>query len=271
MKNSTKKNINRRVYRKRNVAKKVATPSKSFVKKVKNVLRAEVETKQAYHSTGDSLVYFNSGINSSADLQKIMPNIASGTADNQKIGDEIRAKKITIKGHMFMAPDTTTSSANKRIAVRMMIIQPKRFPNQDDSYTNFSSWYGQLLKKGGTQTAFVGNISDLYADINTEDITCYYDKRFYLSQDNIFQLVGSSTPTQHIAQNIQNTVKFFNITLPLRNRLLKYDASVSSNLLPTNYGPVLVLGYAHLDGSGGDTVDTQVGLCYDCTIHYEDA
>lgn len=259
------------VRRARKSAKKTGTKSTRFARAVKKIIHDQVETKQAYKSSGDSLINFNSGMTSSADAQWLLPTMSNGTSDNQRIGDEIRAQKLVVKGHLAMSIDTSATQSNKRICVRMLVVQPKRFSMFDDVYSNFSSWYGQLLKKGGTQTAFVGNISDLYAEINTEDITCLYDRKFYLSQDNIHEWVQTTNVGSKLAQDIRQTIKFFNFTLPCRNKKLRYDPGSASNLYPTNWAPTLLVGYAHLDGSSPDVVDTQVGLCYDATLHYEDA
>lgn len=259
------------VRRPRRSTKKAGTKSTRFVRAVKKIVNGAIETKQAFRTTGDTPIQFNSGMTSAADIQTLVPNIAQGTSDYARLGDQITAMKLVVKGHLIMNIDTSSTQANKRICVRMLVVTPKRFPNQDDAYANWNSWYGQLLKKGGTQTAFVGNISDLYADINTEDITCHFDKKFYLSQDNIHEWMQTTNVGSKLAQNIRQTIKFFNFTIPCRNKKLQYDAGASSNLLPTNFGPVFLLGYAHLDGTSPDVVDTQLGCCFDSTLHYKDA
>lgn len=261
----------RKYIRRRRTTRKAAKPSRSFVKKVQKIIHKDAETKQAYTSLGDSLINFNSTINSANDMQLILPQIGQGSADNQRIGDEIRAQRLSVKGFINLAVDLTENTLpNRRVAVRMMVVSPKRFPNIDDAYTNWNSWYTSLLKKGGTQVAFTGLLSDLYAPINTDEITKYYDRVFYLSQDYWKTNVGTTTVSSQSMMNISKTIKFFKFTMKLRNKKLRYDAGVSSNLRPTNFGPFLLLGYVHLDGSSPDVVTTQVGLSYDAILDYED-
>ena len=69
----------------------------------------------------------------------------------------------------------------------------------------------------------------------------------------------------------QKTCKFFNINLKVKNKLLKYDASENSALTPVNYNPILLIGYAHLDSSTPDTLNTEINLCYDVRMTYQDA
>ena len=45
-----------------------------------------------------------------------------------------------------------------------------------------------IVKKGGTQTAFTGVVSDLYAPINNDAITTYYDKLIYIQNPILLQI-----------------------------------------------------------------------------------
>ena len=65
--------------------------------------------------------------------------------------------------------------------------------------------------------------------------------------------------------------KVFKIYLPIKNKLFKYDGAVNSGLTPTNYNPFLIVGYAHLDASIPDTVQTQVNVSFTSQMRYQDA
>ena len=47
-----------------------------------------------------------------------------------------------------------------------------------------------IVKKKGTQTAFTGVVSDLYAPINNDAITTYYDKLIYIQNPYIATNIG---------------------------------------------------------------------------------
>lgn len=258
------------LYRKKKGTKKSCKLSKCMKKEIQKLISKNVEDKEAYHSSGDSLVSFNSGVNTGADIQKILPNISQGTSENGRIGDRIRAKTLVIKGYVQMYVDTVVNNiANKRIGVRLMVLGSKKYKQWDD----FSSggWLSATIKKGATQSAFAGQIQDLFAPLNTEEVTKYYDKVIYLSQDYIRQQVGSSTPTTEFAVNNREGIRFFTIRIPMRGKILHYDASSGGGVQPTNWTAGLCLGYAHLDGSSPDVAETKVGLCYDTYFEYEDA
>lgn len=237
---------------------------------IKAVVGKQAEIKKAYTSTGNSLVKFNAGIDSVGDLNKILPNISQGVAENERIGNQIRAKSLNIRGYMKLdINDVADSTTLTHVVVRMMVVTFKVAPSWQDAQT-LSSKIGTLLKKGGTTSAFAGNIQDLYADINTDVFTVHYDKKFYLKQDYV-NVAGASAPSTTIAQDTSKTVKFFNINVKCKNKLLRYDQSVNSDVMPTNFAPILLMGYSYLDGSSPDVVNTKVGLCYDAQFNYTDA
>jgi len=239
-------------------ARRASRPSKSFVKKVQQIIHKDVETKQAF--TNQSNVYYNSGINSTGDIVAVLPAISQGTGDNARIGDQLRGQSISFKGALQLISPTSVLS-NCRVAVRMMVVQPKSLSDTGVVIAN-PSWLTYLLKKGGTTTAFTGILSDLWAPINVDAITKYYDKVVYLN--SAYNPVnGQST--------LGNSIKFFKHTFKLRNKLLRYDSSVSSNIYPTNYAPVVLIGYVHMDGSSPDVLTTAVSMSFDSIFNYEDA
>lgn len=248
--------------------KKSAKPSKSFAKKVQAVIHKDVETKSAV--TLFPFTNFNSGIGVAGDIMQTIPNISQGITDSSRIGDQIRAMKLRIKGHLIMAQNYNTLNS-ARIGVRLMLVQPKAYASLDAIQAGFGTWMSTLLKKGSASTQFTGIVSDLYADINREQITVYYDKVIYMTLPYIQTATGTTSVNTAVTQDLRSTVRFFNIKKSLRNKLLKYDSAYNSALTPVNYSPVLLCGYVHLDGSSPDTVDTQVGVQFDSYLDYEDA
>jgi len=246
----------RRYGRKRAVKKL----SKPMTKAIQKIIHKDVETKSAFTST--TAVAFNSGINSSGDIQIIIPDIQNSTYDNGRIGDQIRAQRLRVKG-ILTSNLTYTTNSQCRLGVRVFIVQPKMYSNYDAINVNATTWMGALLKKGLSTTGFTGVINDLQADVNTDAITVMYDKVFYVNTPYMATSVGE--------QSTYNSVKFINKTFNLRNKLLKYDTAFNSAKTPTNFNPVLLVGYVHLDGSGPDTVSTQVSFTTDTYLDYEDA
>ena len=182
-----RKNVPKR-YRKKPAVRKAIRRVKraSFNKRVLSVIRQQNETKMAFHV--QDLTSFNSGINSSGDAVQVLPAITNGTGDSQRIGDQIRMTSCVIKGYCQMKSISDTNNfSNRKIAVRLMVLKPKRYGTLSDTQTGYSQWQTVLLKKGSTTTGFSGVMSDLWAPINTEAVTKLYDKVFYMTQPALIQ------------------------------------------------------------------------------------
>lgn len=240
----------------------------NFKKKVLKVMRGQLETKQAFHNLAPT--DFNSGIASAGDALRIIPNITKGDDDNMREGDQIHPQSLTLRGIIQMLPQGSGQGDSvRKIAARVMIVTPKAFSCWASASANATTWQAYLLKKGGATSAFTGAIDDLYAPINSDAITCHYNKVFYFNQPTI--ITGTSTTT--FAMDQSHLVRFFKKTIKFgSNRAFKYDANVDGGLTPAN-GPayVMLVGYSFVDGSAPDTLSTRIRLQYDSILNYEDA
>jgi len=240
--------------------KAVSKPSKAFVKKVNTIIRANAENKQAWLTY--PLASFNSAADSAADILQVMPVVAQGVTESQRIGDDIRAQKLTIKGHMI-----STLSGNlsySRIGVRMLVCQPKFAPNSVLEGTQAGSWLPYVLRIGGGNIGLNGTIESLYAPVDTDVITCYHDKVYYISQPRLLSDAGQ--------QETYNSTKFFNVSLKLRNKLLKYNGNFSGDNRPVAFAPVILFSYVMLDGTAPIAVaPLLMSMTFTSSLEFEDA
>lgn len=254
---------------------KAIRPSKIFTKKVKKIISGVAETKQAHYNYGNTLTNFNSGISGTLDMLQVIPNIDKGDDDNQRSGDQITAKTLTISGHIKLYPPTQVSGTYpnqpkiSNITCRLMILSMKKAGSYDMA-TAANGNLTSLLRKGGTNTAFTGVISDLYSPINRELFTVHEDRLINLSQSYVFYPQATAQTSSCVAIDEKDSVRFFKKSLKIRNKIFRYDPTTSGGILPTNYGPFLVMGYVYTDGSGADTLNTQIGMTYISTLNYED-
>lgn len=250
-------------------ARKNRKPRTNFVRQVKKIVQSLAEDKKAYTSSGDSLVLFNSSINSVGDIQPIVPAMGVGVESNQRIGSTITAKSLKVKGFVKLEVNQLNDGTKlPTVAVRMLVVSMKHKPSYAE-VTASAAPLATLLLKGGITTSFLGNLTDLHADVNRQVYTVHKDYKFYLNQDFV-NVTGPSPPTTILAQDISKTIKFFNFSVKCKNRKLMYDEDVSSDSFPVNFCPFIILGYTYLDGSAYDTIDTKVGLSYDSVLTYED-
>jgi len=251
-------------------AKRLAPSSVKSVQAIVNkTIAGKVEDKEVY--TQQFNTFFNSGINSSADCLQVIGNMSNGTGEAGRIGTKVTGKQITLRGHLitrFTGSTGTTYYNNCRVGVRMMIVQTKSYIGLGAIQANATTWQSTLLRRGATTVGFTGIIPDLYSKINTDAITVYYDKVFYVQNpySNATLFSGGNNLLMP-----DGSTRFFNFSKKLSNKSVKYDPTIDGGVTPTNFNPVCILGYAYLDGSSADVVTTQIAMSYGSYFRYEDA
>lgn len=256
-----KRKYSRKTYKSKSYKKsRTGSRKKPMVKLIQKVINSNLEDKAAWKAATD--VNYNSAINSQADVASLMPSISIGTGDASRVGAQIHGKSLLIQGHMI-SNITNNTYSDCRIGVRMMIVSPKGYLGYTPAYNSATTWLATLLRRGATTVGFTGLVSDLYSPINTDAITCHYDRVFYINSPYVPGIASGD-------YSLVRTTKFFKIRLPV-NRTFKYDSAVDSGLLPTNYNPFIILGYCHLDSATPDTVQTQINLSFTSTFKYQDA
>jgi len=252
---------------KRKPQKKTVAKKQTFEKKVLSVIHKQTEDKVAHMSSSETqLIRFNGTINVASDCLRLVPTVTRGTADNERVGDMITLKKHQIQGYFRFDPIITTGQNQfAGVMVRQLIISFKTASNYDaiTSDPNINNKLASLLRKGGATVGFTGLIGDVMADINRDVFTVHYDKNYYIYQDRCNSAIG-----YHSAQE---TIKFFDFSMKVTNKTLKYSDDVSNDLLPTNYSPVMCFGYTYLDGTAPPLdVNQFMGIHYNAQITYED-
>lgn len=255
---------------KKKPAKSTKKTLKKTEKKIVRMVSRKIEDKQAI--TYSNATFFNSSVDSSADMIQILPNISQGVADNQRIGDQITAKSLRLKGFIRFLPqptNTVNTTHYGHVGIRMMVLSLKQSSNYTTNNNLLSNPLASLLRKGGTTVGFTGAISDLMAPINTDIFTKHYNKVIYVNQSYVITGDGSTNPK--VAIDVSKLVRFFNIKINCRRKQLKYDNSTSAGLLPTNFAPFFVAGYSYMNGDPPDYTTTNLQISYDSIFDYEDA
>jgi len=235
-------------------------PSKALTKAVQSIIHRDQETKCAYHQ--QNLIAYNNAIDTTTDIRYILPAVGLGVDSNERIGEEIRAQKLRVQGHMILAAQGAVNYC--RVAVRLLIAQPRAYNDQVSITNNYTIWMPAMLKKGGANAAMDGSISSLYAPVNKETMICWHDELIFLTIPQMVTAVGQ--------QDLAQTTKFFDFNINLRNRKLKYTTAFNSDLYPINgYTPMILLGYAFLDGTPPASGAQSVSMAYTSTLYYEDS
>jgi len=261
---------------KRRARKYAAKPTKNFTKMVKSIIHKQAETKQVSYTLG--MTQFNSGVNSSGDVLRIIPSLQQGVTEASRIGDTVTAQRIDTRGHFLInvVPATTNNGgfptvfpSNCRLMIRAFICSVKKFSNYDDAVANVSSWSPNFLKNGTSSQALDGTIESMYLPVNTDVITVHKEIKKYITAGVVTSGFSGTPPATWAVgsgYDPRGSVKFFNHTQKCK-KVLKYD---DSNYSPQNYAPFMVISYAHLDGTSPDVLTTVISATFVTTLFYED-
>jgi len=252
--------------------KKVPKGSKTLVTKAQlyRAIRRNVETKMASYLYG--YTGFNSAITATTgDMINFLPQIQEGTAQNQRIGHQIKPLKLVIRGFVnFFNPGANNIQASS-IGARLFCYQDKA----TRSYTS-SVFNSELLDIGGNGQSFVGNTIDYVLPHNNDQFTFYLDKKMRMLKPFGLMNSGSAIITAGGTPDMISTgsglFQPFTITLTQKQlpSQLKYDPAESS-IWPVNFAPRISLGYCDLFNFSPDTLTTKLAMEFCATLYYEDA
>lgn len=258
-KNGNKKGARRVRKGAKRIPRKRSAPSKTFAKKVQKVISKNVESKVSVY-TSPSMVPLNQFLDTSNDCLRLIPFVPNGTAQNQKLGTEIRVQSINFRGHLiFTIPQTSVNKT--RIGVRFTILRGKRFNDWQAAQTDFTANYTRLLE--GVITGNQGTVAQFNTPINKDYFSTVMDKRFYMSQ--------SLNPAATTGYATSQTCKLLNFNIPYSRRKLIFEDGLDIDD-PVNYPYFLLVNWCMLDGSAVTAPgDTSLSLQYTTTMKYEDA
>jgi len=251
--NSRKKPL----YPRKKISKKKR--NNNLVKTIQSIIHKDAETKQSFTSIANT--GYSGQINSATNVTFCLPNVGVGTSESERIGDHIRAQSLKVEGWITQSLSATYINAS-RIVCRVFIVQPKLYTNRDEIISNAPAWTAALLKRGSVETPFTGAIQDLTAPVNTDMITCYFDKLYSVSVPALVTASG--------AVDTAYSTKYFSKTFNLKNKLLKYNSSYAGGISPTNWSPVILMGYCFVNGSVATPETASVSMSFTSLLKYED-
>ena len=205
---------------------------------------------------------YNSGISSNTEMSNVLPPVPNDTTASGRIGDSIRPVKLVIRG--VMSYNSYNLLDSQMIISRMFLVQQKgiRDANQKTSVST------SLLQFGATNTTFTGALLDITRPQNTDLFTFFADKKhIFLKPYGI----NGTTAAGNMTSSDKSLVKYFTITLTQKQlpAVLKYSGSSSTN--PSNFLPLLCVGYSYANNGSPDVATTQIGISYTSTLYYKDA
>lgn len=224
---------------------------------VKQVISKLAEDKMIGWQLEDNVTH-NSPIGA-ADCVPVVQQIAPGVSAQQRSGDRVKPKSLTVRGIVSFTPDTCTTTQN--VYVRLLILAQKNIKVGNDVAAG-SVDSAHLLRPGyvgGDQVSFDGTTKALNAPINTDLFRVYMDKTVKLTA-SLVAAGGREAMPQYSAR--------YSYTFKELPANLTWDDGNGN--WANNFAPFFCMGYAFPDGTA-DPVITQ-RLINNCSafLKYED-
>lgn len=257
--------------------------TKRFEKAVKAIVRDEIdeaqEDKVAYQEYLQTRLDRNIPFGSVANGQnvfKILPPIVQGDGKfNERVGANLRLKEIDIRGFLHYFPNfaTDTLPADKKLAVRVMILKCKEYGAVDKAFANLPT--NQLLIGGsadvkpfdaeGANNAGTGPM-DPFRHINRNVFSVRYDKVHYMNApfyDPELTLVNTTSQP--------STLKMWSHKMTFGKQGLKLRYANDTDSEANNFPYFLAIGYASLSNAAITPSNDIVHSTFTCRAKYEDA
>lgn len=240
----------RRTLLRRSKASKVSKKVKSYVKRA---IHRNIENKEIIsYTSNQTCKTWGSGINGFS--LPLLQTIVQGTADQNRIGNQIRVVSGIIKGQVNLKPyDGSTNPYPMPVWVKMYIFRDLSQTQQQSTF----NLGGNCFKGNGTYLPFQGNCLDLDLPVNDTQLRLLASKTFRLG--STAPSVTSPVSSGSYFDNSPMAHKFYFNWGKYVKKVLKY--SDSNNNYPNNANLYLVWQPVYADG-------TQCANYEICETHY---
>lgn len=243
----------------RKKATKLAPRTRQAVTKIVKSVIARNQENKAIGFKLESDILHNSAVGS-ADCVALVGQIAPGVSAQQRVGDRIKPKSLTLRGVVSYLADTCTTSQN--IYVRLLVL------SQKDIKTGAQVAAGgvdtaHLLRPayvGGDQIPFSGLTANLNEPINRDLFTVHMDK------------IVKLTPSL-VTGGGREQMPLYSARYSMRVRKLPAALTFDdgNGNWANNFAPFFCMGYAFSDGT--TDLPTYTRLVNNCSslLEFEDA
>lgn len=244
---------------KRRAYKRKARPVSQAVKQyVKRSIHSNMENKKwVYYGANQSITNAGAGTPTG---QYLLPVIAQGTAQNQRIGNEINIRYAAVRGFVNVLPYNATSNPSPAPQlVKIWIVSGKRINSNVITNYDWSKWF----EVGATNAPFQGNVLDMVLSPNKEDFKIHAVKQFKLGLG--YDSAGANPANSYFDNSPMSMPFYFNYTKGCKKRQKYLDGSGYS----TNDNVYIIFQAVNADGTS-----TAINSCefhFENKIIYEDA
>ena len=242
-------------------ASRSSAPGGTLTSLIKRISKGQAETKcmkfyQNLNTTGlrnDIGAFVTRGftnqnneiVNNATDILQLLPPVAQGTEDNQRLGNQISPVSLRVKGVVRLRPDTIiTNTQATNIKLVIYVLQHVSLKDYENLYA--SNDFTQLLNDGNNNTvAFRGNVAFKDLEVSKQYYKVLKRKILTLRYSGA-QPLGSATNVSIDNSHSWYAEYSFNLGKHLPKKL-KYPEQLatpaSSVNFPTNSAPFMCMGY----------------------------
>lgn len=251
-----------------------------MVKKiVRQAIARNVENKRLTTEFTKNLFHSGAGTNfRDQNIIALCPNSAlgsiyqmvQGTGQQQRIGNQVRLKKLIFRGIMAPNPySATTNPTPNPVMIQMFIISMKRnVPSSSIAEVN-NVFQNTFFANGSTSLGALGTLYDAVTPINTDQVTLHYKRTFKLGYENYSGVTGGADTGQTKASNDYKLNQRFSINLAkYMTKVWKFNDNEGATTSRQVYAIFQPLNF---NGSIPAVGTTPAGLIAGVDVFYEDA
>lgn len=276
-------------------AARASRPSKALTMAITKVINRKAESKQAmFYGTNGTFpqtgLFNDRGFSvqnqfissTTSDLKWLLPNVAEGVADNERIGEQITPTSLRISGLVKVSLTNLTTPAPTDVYAVVYVLTHKVYKSYEallgspavPPATGFvgGNNFSQLLKNGENATInFTGNwwaarqpVADQYYNVIAKKIIRLRFAGLYTSGGQSVSIANSHDYQAN-----------WSVTLNKRHlpAHLKYPESTVTgafNNAPQNFAPFMCVGYYNADGTNTASPQAIIESTYVSTLNYKD-
>lgn len=270
---SIRKNFNKR-YRKRSIVGRrrsvdYSGMNKKVARMVRNAVKRQAETKINFVNYVNQK--FNATISTTADLYNLLPSLAQGTDDNNRVGNSVVPMYTNVRGYVTISPNDTIYTTLGPLDVQLFCLRSK---TKKDGSASKSSTDLDIIKRGVTKQQYDGTFASSISPVNTEDFQVIFKKTFRL----IPAPTTSATPPTD-AFSVPNNPNSGSTIYKFQHKInwakigvkkLLYEVTGASQ--PSNENIYFCLGYAQYNNPNVAVSDlyTPVQMTMQAITYYKD-
>lgn len=200
----------------------------------------------------------HNGIISDADVVPVLGSIVQGTDSNERIGDRVVPKRLTVRGIIGLNPDYNPNNKPMLVSVYILACKDKK----TNALVQAGAGLADLLKPnvyGTEEVPFSATTLSSTYPVNTDKFRVYYQKKFRLAPGSL----GAGTRE---FDYIRWNYTFKSSKMPTT---LTWDEGTGDDC--NNFAPFLVIGYSYTDGTVSGVGDVRLISHTSSEFTYEDA